>query len=60
MVRGREVEVMISDDTKHSTWHHNPKVGEFIMSHPFFRNKNVVNILYYDESIVGDWKDIKG
>jgi len=60
VVRGKEVEVMISDDTRHSVWHHNPKVDEFIIHHPFFSNKRVINILYYDEDIVGDWKELKG
>jgi len=58
VVRGKEIEVMISDDTKHSSWHHNPKVDDYIKSHPFFRNKQIVNILYWDEKIVGDWKGL--
>ena len=60
VVRGREVEVMVSDDTKHSSWHHNPKIGEFITTHPFFKNKQIVNVIYYDENIVGDWKELVG
>ena len=53
------VDVSITDASKHTTWYHNPKINKFIKNHPFFKNKKIDNISYWDEDIVGDWTQLK-
>jgi len=53
------MDIMITDASRTSKWHHSPKAAEFIRNHPFFKNKQVDNISYWDEDIEGDWEKLK-
>jgi len=57
-VEGDNVSLLVTDDTKESTLHHNPKTEEFIYNHPFFKHKNIIEVLYWDQDVVGSWKDL--
>lgn len=56
--------VTVTDYSERTRWHHNPGVMAAIQEHPWVMrvSKNglgLVHVSYYDEAIVGDWKDIK-
>ena len=52
-------DIMVTDATQGTQWHHNPKTAGYIENHPFFRGKKIDNIMYWDEDVVGDWADPK-
>jgi len=55
---GNNVEIFVSDATRDTSWHHNPKIKQFLSHHPFLRNKKV-SVSFYDGDIEGDWELIK-
>lgn len=55
-----KVSLIVSDDTIKSNLHHNPEIGNFIQTHPFFKDKTLMDVLYYDQHVVGDWQNLKG
>ena len=52
-------DVLVTDSTQGTQWHHNPKTAGYIENHPFFRGKQIDHIMYWDEDVVGDWADPK-
>ena len=59
--QGKVISVVVSDASKNSNWHHNPKVVDAILSHSelsrFFADENV-DVSFWDEDIVGDWRKL--
>ena len=53
------MDILVTDATKNTKWHHNPNTEQFIRSHPFFKRKQIDHIMYWDEDIVGDWSKLK-
>jgi len=53
------MDVMVTDASRRGKWHHNPETAEFVKNHPFFRNKRLDNVSYWDEDVVGDWTLLK-
>lgn len=45
----------ITDASKHTDWHHSWEAENFIRNHPFFRNRPIADLTYYDVDVVGDW-----
>lgn len=50
-------DILVTDATQGTQWHHNPKAAGYIENHPFFRGKQIDHIMYWDEDVVGDWAD---
>lgn len=55
---GSDCEVSVTDYTKRSSWHHNPKIAEAIYSSYLSKLYQIVTIDYYDGAIVGDWSEL--
>jgi poly(A) polymerase len=52
------VSVMVTDNTRDTTWNENPNTEKFIRNHPFFKGKTINDILYWNQDIVGDWSSL--
>lgn len=52
------VSMMVTDNTRDTTWHENPNTEKFIRNHPFFKGKIINDIIYWNGDIVGDWSDL--
>lgn len=52
-------DILITDASKGTKWNHNPNTANFIRNHPFFKNKQIDHIMYWDEDVVGDWEELK-
>ena len=56
---GRSAAVMVTDNTKNTIWHHNPKVVPELSNNSRLRQLfNNIHIDFYDSAIVGNWRDI--
>ena len=54
-----EAYIMVTDATRHSKWHHNPELYNFLIEHSELnRLFKIEEISYYDESIVGNWAEL--
>lgn len=56
---GKEIIVEVTDASRHTTWHENPKVAEKIRQHPYIKQWKKIVVGYYNEDIVGDWEKLK-
>jgi hypothetical protein len=54
-----EIYVMVTDASRSTLWHENPKVAVAIRNHPYIRKWKKIEIGYYNEDIVGDWEKAK-
>jgi hypothetical protein len=52
------MDVRITDASRNTSWLHNPRTERFIRNHPFFKNKKINDISYWDEDIIGDWSEL--
>jgi oligoribonuclease (3'-5' exoribonuclease)/8-oxo-dGTP pyrophosphatase MutT (NUDIX family) len=52
-------EVMVTDFTEKTKWHHDPKLKEIILNNPTIKRiaEPDMNVSYYDEAIVGPWEE---
>ena len=51
--------VMVTDNNRNTSWNENPKIEKFIRNHPFFKNKTLKDVYYWNQDIVGDWAALK-
>lgn len=59
-IDGGESFVVVTDNTKHTKWLHNPKIKEYILSNTYLQSLNVDDdIGYFDEAIEGKWEDLE-
>lgn len=54
---GAEVDLMVTDASRHTRWFQNPDLPDVIHAHPAFRNTRIT-LGYYNEAIVGDWAEL--
>ena len=52
---GNNCVVYVTDAARYTRWYRQPETAEAIYSHPFFRNKHIEEISYWDEDINGKW-----
>jgi hypothetical protein len=58
--RGKEAHVQVTDNSRHSKWHHNPDTEHYIRNHPQIKKHfKDVSVSYYDEDIHGNWSHMK-
>lgn len=56
---GSECGCQVTDNTRGGPWWHNGEVADAIESHPYLRRMfQDISVCYYDEAIVGDWRDL--
>jgi hypothetical protein len=53
------MDILVTDAVKGTKWDNNPQTENFIRNHPFFRGKQIDQIMYWNEDIVGDWSALK-
>lgn len=55
-----EVVCEVTDNMRSSVWMHNPEIVDEICQHPMLRRmfRGQPEISYFDEAIVGNWRDI--
>lgn len=57
-IEGDGFSVYVSDASRFSRWYHDPNTEKFIRNHPFFSDKKLNDVRYYDEAIDGDWSEM--
>ena len=55
----RNISVLVTDNVKNTKWNNNPNTEKFIRNHPFFKNKNLKEIIYWNQNEIGDWGVLK-
>lgn len=56
--KGNKCGIYVTDNVKNTKWQHNKGIKDFIIIHPFFKNRIIEEIKYWDEDIVGKWEDL--
>jgi hypothetical protein len=61
LFRGKIDEVYVTDSVSRGPWNNNPSVIGKLRSHPYLKLYAIPNfkISFYNEAIVGDWKDLE-
>ena len=56
-IRGN-ISIVVTDYSKKTIWHHNPKIKEYILKKSYLSKFNVTDISYFDEMIFGPWDEM--
>ena len=51
----KNIGIYVTDAARHTKWYRQPEAAEQIKNHPFFRNKIIEDISYWDEDVNGKW-----
>ena len=56
---GTDAVIIVTDNTRNTVWWHNGDVADEIIAHPYIRRNFIdVELSFYDEDIVGDWREL--